>query len=846
MLSKRILALFIFFNVLSFAALAQGGKLTGRITDGQNNAVAYATVTLLRADSSVASGDLTKENGSFSIESNDNGNFRLRITALGFTTRTIKDVNITGNKDLGKITLSSDSKTLNEVEISGEKNVMEMKADKKVFNVDKNITTAGGSASDVLSNVPSVSVDVDGSVSLRGKGNVNILIDGKPATLLGGDVATALQSLPAASIENIEIITNPGAKYDAQGVSGIINIITKRDKKFGLNGSVNAGAGTRDKYNGGINLNAKNKKWNIFLNSNYRDNRNYNRSTSARYDQFNNTMYNSFNTYDDGGRTFSGWFSSIGAEYTINKNNSITLTQNINRMRWGNNSNSRFYTLDTNGGLSALRERNTATKGGPLSSSTTLDYKHKFKKEKQEITGNVNYAKSWFKMQQEYTTYNNFYTDPVHTDTVVELSPGTGGNSNLNGQADFTTPFLSKEGKLDAGWKTQMFWFESANDPTRKDNTTHTESFNTLLYNNYNYLQQTHAAYTSFSDQLGKFSYQAGLRLEYTQYDGEVQRGDTTKPFVHYTNDFLNLFPSAFLSYKLPQDQTMFLNFSRRINRPSFWNLMPFMDLSNPQDTSMGNPNLRPEFIYNTELSYNKQFSKGHSLISSLYYQHTNGLIERYRKFYADGTTFSQPQNLATGLTYGLELIGRAQILPMWDATLNLNFFKNEVRGSNIAPELNNTGYGWFAKANTNVKLPKGFSLQLNGNYESPKVLAQGKLQEAYWVDIALRKNLLNNKATLVINVSDIFNTRKYTTRYDYLTYYQTTYRDRETRIGNISFTYRFGKSDNGGAPQGGNNNGGNRKRSQPKEKKVEKPTEKERNNLKSDESDGGGQQGGK
>jgi iron complex outermembrane receptor protein len=845
MLPVRIFAFLILFFALPLCAFSQNGKVSGKLTDNKKNPLPYATVTLLHMDSSVVNGGISDDNGIFEIANIANGNYLLRITALGVSPKIISNITIAENaslKDVGIVSLSLSSKTLDEVQINGEKNVMEMHVDKKVFNVDKNITTAGGSASDVLSNVPSVSVDVDGSVSLRGKGNVTILIDGKPATLLGGDVATALQSLPASSIDNVEIITNPGAKYDAQGVTGIINIITKRDKKFGFNGSVNAGAGTRDKYNGGISLNAKNEKWNIFFNSNYRNNRNYNRNNTFRENNSIKANDLSFDNHEESVRRFIGWFNSIGAEYIINKNNTITLTQNINYMQWGNKGVTTFKTMSatSDGGETVhttnIKRRESEGRGGPISTASNLDYKHKFKKEKQELTANFNYSISNTRHDQYYTTFND--NDSSQYDYYTwELAPSVGVNSSINAQADFTTPFLSKNGRLDAGWKSQYFWYRSYNAPLLYKPDVNTDTvFNPTFYNKFNYLQQNHAAYTSYSNQLGNFSYMAGLRLEYTSYDGRVQRLSKTAAFTPLKTDFLNLFPSAFLSYKLPKDQSIYLNFSRRINRPNFWNMMPFVDLSNPQDTSMGNPYLQPEFIYNTEFSYNKLFKKGHNIIASAYYQYTDGMIERYRKFYADGTSFSQPQNLNTGLTYGAELIGRMQILPIWDATINFNIFRNEVRGTNVAPELNNSGTAYFAKANTNVKMPYGFSLQLNGNYEAPKVLAQGTLSEVYWMDIALRKNLFNNKATLVLNVSDIFNTRKYTTEYNYTTYYLSSYRDRETRIGNISFTYRFGKDNNGGNVAK-SNNGGNKR----KEKKEEKPTDKERNNLKSDESDGGG-----
>ena len=794
------------------------GKISGKIINEQKKPVEYATVTLLKPDSSVVNGGLTDDNGNFQIEQTGTGKFLLRISGIGFVQRTIGDIEIRPealDKKQAPITVKSSSTVMQEVQITGERRVMELAVDKKVFNVEKNITTAGGSAADVLQNVPAVAVDVDGTVSLRGKSNVTLLIDGKPATLLGGDAASALQALPGSSIESVEVITNPSAKYDAQGMGGIINIVTKKDRRFGLNGSVTAGAGTRDKYNGGINLNARNEKWNVFFNSNFRKNRNYHRTTTER----NNLNGAYYNTYENNMRTFGGWFNTIGGEYTINDKNSITLTENLNLMQWGGNAVSTYRVYNTDGLPEFMQRRVSDNVGGPFSTSTSLDFKHKFNKPKQELTTNVTFATTRVQREQHYTTYGYDSSETEVSRPVYQDAPGGGGNKSLNGQADFTTPFATKNGKLDAGWKSQLLWFESSNNPTIDSGTG--KQVDVLLLNDYDYSQHVHAAYTSYSDQYKNWSFNGGLRLEYATYEGTARASAGKR----YSNDYLGLFPSAFISYKLSKEQAIYLSYTRRTDRPGFWRLMPYLDLSNPQDTSMGNPDLLPEFIHNTELNYSRQFGKGHTFIASAYYQYTQNLIERYRVFYANGTTFSQPRNLNSGVTYGLELTGRAQILPIWDVTASANLFQNEVRGTNIDPTLNNSGFSWFSKANTNLKLPGGFSLQVNGNYEAPKVVAQGRTLDAWWLDVALRKNLLNNKATLVVNVSDIFNTRKFTTLYDMPLYTQSVYRDRETRIGNISFTYRFGKSDmrsQSGGRRGRNNNA---------------VPEKDRNNLKTDDN---------
>lgn len=827
----RVVSLFIaIFFIATFSSGAQDNTVRGVVTDGKSP-LSYSTVTLLSsADSAVVNGAITDDNGSFEITGLNNGNYILRISGLGINTKNIGGISLSQSspvKDLGRINVAATAQSLEEVEITSSRPMMEMGIDKKIFNVDKNITAVGGSASDVLQNVPSVSVGVDGEVSLRGKNNVTILIDGKPATLLGGDEATALQSLPASGIDQIEVITSPSAKYDASGMTGIINIITKKEKKFGLNGNLSLGAGTRDKYNGSLSLNLKNEKWNVFLNSSYRQNRRYQRTTVTR-DNISNA--GSSDSYEDKLRIFNGFFNSIGAEYKIDSNNSITLTQNLNKMEWGGNGSSQFSTFASNEQLITRQVRDFRDGGGPLSSSTSLDYKHSFKKKGEEINANTTYVYSWMERWQEYTTRIYNQDDMLLTGPVYQSAPGISNNQSSNSQVDYVVPLFTKEGKLEAGLKSQLFWLESINTPTI-DSAGTGEKVDSLLLNGYDYTQQIYAAYTSWRDKVGKFGYKAGLRMEYAYYQGTA----SSVAGKVYNNEFLNLFPSAFASYELPKQQSVYLSYTRRTHRPRFWHLLPYVDLSNPQDTSVGNPDLVPEFIHNVELSYNKLYDKGHNIIVSTYYQYTQNLIERYRILYGDGTTYTQRRNLNAGVTYGLELTGQVQLVErVWDATLNANFFRNEIFGANIDPALDNSGFGWFSKLNTTLKLPKEFSFQVNANYEGPKVVAQGYRQQVYWIDLALRKSFWDGKANLVLNVSDIFNTRKYTTAYDFGSYTQNNYNDRETRIGNITFSYRFGSRDSRGL-------GGKRRGGRSKKQNLQPDTNKERDNIKDNDDDGGG-----
>ena len=843
------------------------GSISGILVDSKNSPVSYANVTLLRSDSSVVNGDLSKDDGSFSIATNP-GSFRLRIEFVGLATKYVT-VQVTADqpdKKLGKIKLAQTENTLGEVDVVSEKAVMELKVDKKVFNVEKNTTTAGGNATDVLQNVPSVSVDADGNVSLRGKTDVTILIDGKPSTLLGTDVASALQSLPANSIESVEVLTNPSAKYDAQGTSGIINIITKKDGRFGMNGNLTLGAGTNDKYNGNLGLNVRKGKWSAFLNSSFRLNSTYNNVTTDRTNKVADSLgaFQSYHTYEHVPRHFDGNFNSIGASYDPDKYNSFTLTENINLMQFGfkDSSNYSIYNNPNESGTPVYHQaRYSNFYGGPFSLSTALDYKHKFKKKDEELSVDVTYANTVMRRQQDYYTGS----DSLNADGTIrnqvnttEHAPGTGGNNTFTAWADYTDPLFTKNGKLGLGVKTQIYNFSSSNNPIID-----TLGVNNLPYptdysllSNYNYTQDIHAAYVNWSDQLGKFAYQAGLRAEDAIYNGTGQLANVTRKDTSFQNSFVNLFPSAFVSYQLPDQQSIYLNYSRRTNRPGFRQLIPFVDLSNPGTVNVGNPALIPEFINNLEFSYSKADKKSNNFILSAYYAYTENLIQsvpipldstdafKYPTV-PKGSLITIPQNIESGVTYGAEGTGHFQLLPIWDATINLNYFENQLTiGNNINSAYkqyltNTSGTAWFGKVNTNLKLPKNFSFQVNANYESPKVIASGTLRQTWWMDVALRKNFWKNKATLIVNCSDIFKTHVYVTDYKLSSYTETIDRVRETRIGNITFTYRFGKTD-------ANKGNGKRGKGMDDKTKPPMPGDEERdNNLKDKNDDGGGGQGG-
>ncbi len=835
------------------------GSVSGKVTDSKNNPLSYATVTLLKMDSSVVNGDLTKDDGTFMISPTGTGNFLLRIESIGFTKKVVS-VEIPGTdpeKKLGKIKLSETENTLKEVSVVGEKNVMELRVDKKVFNVDKNITTAGGSATDVLQNVPAVSVGADGTVSLRGKSDVTILIDGKPSTLLGTDVTSALQSLPAGSIESVEVITNPSAKYDAQGTTGIINIVTKKDGRMGMNGNVTLGAGTNEKYNGNLGLNLRKGKWNTFVNGSFRINNTYNNISTDRQDK--DAAARNYFTYEHSPRAHNGTFNSFGVTYDPDKYNSITITENINKMAFGYTDESDYYVMDNNYVRQSHQDRFTDFEVNIFSSSTAIDYKRKFKKKDEELSIDATYAHNDVSRKQFFRTIDS-PASISRGNPTISSAPANGFNNSVNVWADYTDPLFTKNGKLGLGFKSQLFWFSSHCDqPTLQygNDAPGTHRIDSGLLTNFDYSQQTHAAYINWNDQLGKFSYQAGLRFEDAIYDGKAKvPTDTT-----FHNEFANLFPSAFISYQLDNQQSVYLNYSRRVNRPGFMQMMPFKDYSNPGTVSMGNPKLIPEFVNAFEFSYNRSDNKGNNIILSAYYNQTENITQRVPRVITandaeiglindTGKLLSQPVNITSGTTYGLEATGHLQILPFWDATINLNFFQNELKIGNIDTAYrrymtDNSGNSYFGKVNTTVKLPKNFSIQVNANYESPKVVAQGSLKESYWVDVAIKKNILKNKATITLNCSDVFNQRVFVNYYDLTSYSGTVNREKETRILNLSFNYRFGKQDVGKSAS----KAPRPEKSMEKKNRIDKPSgeDREKNLKDGDDNDqgGGGGQGG-
>ncbi|MVT11204.1 outer membrane beta-barrel family protein [Chitinophaga tropicalis] len=775
---------------------AENGSLYGKLIDAQtNNPVEYASVALLRAaDSSIATGMLSKPNGDFSFPEVAYGKYIIKVNFIGYVTvyKTITLSAKNNNADVGNIKLSANVKALNTVEVVGEKPAYTMAIDKRVFNVDKNLSSVGGTATDVLKQVPSVNVDIDGNVSVR-NGSPTIFVDGRPTTL-------TLDQIPADAIASIEVVTNPSAKYDAEGVSGILNIVLKKNRKAGINGQINGGLSSIGGGNAGVDLSIRQEKFNLSLSYNLRS-----RQGDAYSTLFRKNIGTDTTTYldqinkGDNGRKFQ--FARVGFDWFMDNRNTFSISQGLMAGDFNNNSALTLYDLDEN--------KNRVDYGTGIDNdyhnfrnySTQVGYKHTFARQGHELTAdfNYNYAKS--KDESDYSLQYYTMGHEAIDNPVPQMRYGRGGGNTtyITGQMDYVNPLTDKS-KLEAGLRTTTRTFNNKFNTMGKDFSSGDFVLDSSLSNDYHYTETINAAYASYSGSIGNFGYQGGMRAEQSFYNGQMRSIAKNEYSIDYP---VSLFPSLFLSQKFKGDHELQLNYSRRVRRPWFRDLLPNYQYS-AQSASRGNPALRPEFTNSFELSYLKDFNRKHNVLVSLYFRNTQKAITDY---YTDTTlsingvtqkvVLTYPVNADTRNAYGAEFTIRNQIARGWDITSNLNLAQTKINASNLQNNLSNQGFTWFGKVNSNTKLPYNLTLQITGNYESKQILPQGERAAQYSADMAVKKEFLKNKSLAVsLALNDIFNTDRnlsYTT-----TAYseQERYRKRQTRELRLNVSWRFGKMD--------------------------------------------------
>lgn len=788
--------LLVLCSVVMFGQKPSGAKssITGIVADDQTGKpVEFASISLFDSTGSLLTGAITSSTGFFKLENIPPGITHLEIRFIGYKTFRKEGILVAGpNQEItiGKLKISENTELLKEVEVVGEKRMVEMAIDKKVFNVEKNITSAGGSATDVLQNVPSVSVDIDGNVSLRGSGNVTVLIDGRPSGLTGSSRSAILQQIPASSIENIEVITNPSVKYDPDGMSGIINIILKKNQKAGANGSISAGAGTREKYNAALNFNYRNGKINAYANYSFRHNPLYGRGTMERENFFTDSTWY-LNQYSKSQGTPDNHMLKTGADFFLNDKNTIGFSATYNHKNHADEQTIEYQNFNSSKQLTDLSFRFTDEKNITDNLDVALNYKHSFAASKRSFTLDVLHSTSLDDSKENFRqqVYNIDYTPSV-------LSPSLQNTFNTRKflvttiQSDYIHPLTDKS-KLETGVKSILrniennFTFENfdyavndwQNDPVRN--------------NHYTYEEQVHAAYGTYANSVGKFKYQAGLRLEQAFTESKLVDKDSVNK-----RDYFSYFPGGHFSYHLTKSHELQISYSKRINRPSVESLIAFMDYDDPLNIRLGNPKLRPEYIHSVELGYAFQNDK-HTITSSVYYRQIVDMIQRFRTVDASsGVATIRFVNYAGATNTGIELVARNELFKWWNITSNLNFFKSIINASNIESDLHNEGFSWSGKMTSNFNLPAGFQVQISGNYRAPTPVALGTMYAMYGVDVGMKKEILKGKGIINLNLSDIFDQRQFGINIVQPEYHHSFTRKRETRIAMLTFTYKFGKGE--------------------------------------------------
>lgn len=787
-------------TVKLFAQTTGGGKISGQIIDAQTNeTIPFASAMVLnkqtKATIKLVQTDLE---GNFVITNLPKGTFSFKASYVGYQTMVRDSISITDNTteiNLGSIKMKPSKGTiLSEVTITAPKTNMQLGIDKKVFSVDQSLVSEGGSASDLLQNVPSVQTDMDGNVSLRGSSGVKVLIDGKPSLIAGGNVAQILQSIPASSIESVELITNPSAKYDAEGQSGIINIVLKRNKKLGFNGSLALTAGNRDNYNANTSLSFQNKKINLYGNYSYR----YGNRLGGGYNNIsylNPASITAFaNQNTDSKDLNKGHNLKAGIDYYLTDKTVASFSTGLNFRNEDENELLKINELGINANPLFLSDRTNTEDGSGNSYDLNFDLTQKFKKPKEELTLNLGFSEGNNDGYQIYNT-NKFDVQNQTNSLSVERNDRNNFNRNLNAQLDYSLP-VGKAGKIEAGYRSQIRKAESS---TYADELiANAFDFNNDLSNKFNSKEQIHAVYANYQNKINNFGYQVGLRAEDAKLDTYLGAYDTNGGLSYTPGQvaYQRIYPSVFLTQQFKGDQQLQLSYSRRVNRPRGWDTNPFKDVSDVLNIRQGNPNLKPEDVHAFELSYSKFFNK-FSLISSLYLRQTNDVIQRITSEPIDGVTTTTPQNLPRSTASGLELIGKFDLLKAWNFTANLNLYQSKLTGVPAFGIAENSGFSYNANITNNFVLPHGITMQLRAEYRSREVMAQGSRKAMYGFDAGAKYDV-NKKASLSLNIRDVFATRKwqmtrggaYSTS-DFSRYMQGT-------MANLTFSYRFGKTDFG------------------------------------------------
>lgn len=797
-MKKLLSAALILLTILQ--AFPQGGKVkvTGKVIDNLGKQpLEYATIAFVAPDQKVVAGGITDAAGAFSIDV-PRGNYTINVEFISFKKQTFTR-QITSDTNLGTITLAEDAQEIQGVVVRAERTEVEIKLDKKVYNVGQDLIVKGGTVSDVLDNIPSVSVDAEGTVSLRGNENVRILIDGRPSNAI--NIQEALRLIPADAIDKVEVVTNPSARYDSEGGGGLLNIILKKGKNDGVNGTVIASTGYPEQYGISGNINYKTKDFNLFTTTGYNYRMNPGNSlTDTRYFNPDGTTRNFINERRDNDRLSRSFNTNFGMDWFLTEKATWTNQIRIRKSSSNNNEDVFFYNYDADKNFLFTNSRLSDVWGDDEEVEYSTNFVQKFDKDGDHtLTFNGRFS---IETDDDFTEINNF-------DETTRNKQRQGANEL---QADYVLP-VGEESRFEAGYRGTF-------NNTLTDFEVNIKDDAGLLLpdprftNTLEYKEKINALYTQYGTKFNKFSILLGLRWE----DSKININQiVTSEFA--TQKYSNLFPSAFLTYEIGKDHNVSLSYSRRISRPRGRMINPFSNYSSNINIFRGNPNLRPAFSDAFDIGYLKRWNKL-TLSTSMYLNVTNDAFQFVRQESGDFVTtevggvpvdvpimLTSPVNLATEYRAGFEFTLNYTPYKWWRMNSNFNLFRNETQGdftytdfngSRITQNFDNVAYSWFARINSKVTLPYKIDWQTNMTYNGPQTNAQGKSLGVFSANLGFSKDVLKDKGTIALNVQDLFNSRKriYETFLPGVleSYSEMQWRERTITV---SFTYRFNRQKN-------------------------------------------------
>lgn len=737
----------------------KNGKIKGLVIDSETKTpMEYANIAVYRKqDSKLVTGGIADASGTFEIKDLPYGQYYIEAVFIGFDKKTISDLKIQPNQptvEIGTIGLDASHQQIGAVDVVAERNRIEYKIDKKVINVANDINAAGGTAVTALENTPSVEVDIDGNVSLRGSSSFTVLIDGRPSVLSGSD---ALRQIPSSAIQNIEIITNPSVKYDPDGMAGIINVVMKKNVLSGLNGIVNVNVGTGDKYGTDLMLNYKTKKYNVFLGGNWNDENNYGTMNMTRESYSNDTT--TFLT-TDGRRDMTRGGSQIkgGLDFYPTDKTTVTVSSQLGNYKFDSygGGNIRNYTNPGDMDIYSI-QKNVSTRNGNYISANA-SFQTKFNESgMHKLEGSFDYRNrdgESAENNDEFLSNSSFANSSEFLTRV-----NTGENSKDNDyrmKLDYTLP-LKEGSKFEAGLQSRIenekesFYFENY------DLATKTFINDPKFTSDMDFSEAIHSLYSTYSGKAVGISYQLGLRGEYNK-----------RTIEHYSNvkntyslDLFDVFPSIHLSYEMASENQLMASYSKRVNRPDGRDLDPFPGYMNQYTIRIGNPDLKPEYTDSYEFSYMRKF--GTSFLSlETFYRTTNDLITRLQEMRSDGIIYMTMDNLNRDYSIGGELMGNFNFTKWLLVNSSFSLYNYQLKGEVLGTSVDRQSTNYSGRLNATVKFNSDSRMQLTGMYRGPSVSAQGEQKGMMFTNLSYRQDFMKKKLSATLSVRDLFGTGKF------------------------------------------------------------------------------------